>query len=102
MVCLYCDDAAKALYLLAEKGMDGKVYCIGSGKSQSLRKYVEIIKNKIDKNAVLGIGDIPYSENQVMYLCADISELQKDTGFEPEITFDEGIEKTIDWMRKSK
>lgn len=27
-----------------------------------------------------------------MYLCADISDLEKDTGFAPRVTFAEGIE----------
>lgn len=96
---LYCDDAAKALILLAEKGIDGKTYCIGSGEVQSLRTYVEIIKNKINPNAELGIGEIAYGERQVMYLQADISELKQDTGFEPEMPFEVGIENTIEWMK---
>ena len=36
-----------------------------------------------------------------MYLCADISYLEKDTGFAPRVTFAEGIEKTVDWCRKN-
>jgi len=32
-----------------------------------------------------------------MYLCADITELVKDTGFTPETPFEEGIRKTVDW-----
>jgi len=35
----------------------------------------------------------------VMYLCADIKDLTRDTGFQPEITFEDGIKKTIEWMR---
>lgn len=39
-------------------------------------------------------GVVPYSEKQVMYLGADITELAKDTGFEPAVSFEEGIERT--------
>lgn len=49
----------------------------------------------------IGFGEIPYQEKQVMYLCADISDLEKDTGFAPRVTFAEGIEKTVDWCRKN-
>ena len=36
-----------------------------------------------------------------MYLKADISELVNDTGFVPQITFEEGIKRTIKWFRRN-
>lgn len=96
---LYSKDAGKAMYLLGEKGQSGKVYCIGSGQIKRLKDYIEVIKENIDSNAELGYGEIPYSEKQVMYLCADISELEQDTGFMPDYSFEEGIKETIDWYK---
>ena len=55
-----------------------------------------------NKEVTLQIGAIPYATDQVMYLCADISELTKDTGFKPEVTFDSGIEKTVQWMKSTE
>lgn len=96
---LYSKDAAKAMYLLGLHGKNGKTYCIGGGKTKPLLEYVKILRDVIDKDAELGIGIIPYSDKQVMYLCADIEELQKDTGFVPEYTFVRGITETIDWYK---
>lgn len=98
---LYSKDAGKAMYLLGEKGQSGKIYCIGSGQVKKLKDYIEVIKENIDSNAELGYGEIPYSEKQVMYLCADISELERDTGFVPDYSFEEGIKETIDWYKKN-
>lgn len=95
---LYSEDAARALLLLAEKGQDGKVYCLGSGSTKPLREYVQILKNTIDPSLELGLGEIPYGEKQVMYLCADTSELVR-LGFKPQTNFDEGIKNTIEWMK---
>ena len=53
-----------------------------------------------DPNLSLDFGSVPYYPNQVMYMCADIEDLKKDTGFEPEHTFDEGIKKTIQWIKE--
>lgn len=97
---LYSDDAARALLLLGEKGVDGKIYCLGSGKAQPLIRYMEIMRDAINTEAKLGVGEIPYGTKQVMYLCADIEDLQKDTGFEPQIDFAEGIKRTIDWIKE--
>ena len=59
------------------------------------------IRDAAAPGAEIGFGEIPYQEKQVMYLCADISDLEKDTGFAPRVTFAEGIEKTVDWCRKN-
>ena len=48
---------------------------------------------------LLGFGDVPYSNNQVMRLVADISKLTKDTGFVPKYSFKEGINKTAAWIK---
>ncbi len=88
---LYSKDAAYAMYLLAEKGLHDAIYCIGSGKVFPLRYYVEMIQKVTGSTTPLKIGAIPYSENQVMYLCADIATLTQDTGFVPQYSFEEGL-----------
>ncbi len=94
---LYSGDAARALWAIAKDGKDGGVYCLGSGKAQPLYKYIETIRDTVAPNATLGLGDIPYADGQVMYLCADISELTADTGFVPSVSFEDGIKETVKW-----
>ncbi len=96
---LYADDVAEAMLLLAEHGKDGGIYPIGSGTARPLREYIEIIRDEIDPKLPLGFGEIPYSDKQVMLLCADISQLCRDTGFSPSVDFCEGARRTIAWVR---
>ncbi len=96
---LYSKDAARAFIALGENGVSGKIYCLGSGKARPLKEYIEILRDKINVNANLGFGNIPYGPKQVMYLCADISALQADTGFVPQVSFEKGIQETIDWVK---
>lgn len=98
---LYAKDVANALFLMGEKGKNGAVYCVGSGKAKPLIEYMEEIRDAIDSNAELGIGEIPYGEKQVMYLCADIEELANDTGFVPKYDFSEGIRRTVEWYKEN-
>ena len=97
---LYADDVADAFMLLADKGKDGAIYPIGSGKARPLREYIEIIRDCIDPSLPLGFGEVPYSDKQVMYLCADISKLSADTGFRPQVDFEEGIRRTIEYVKR--
>lgn len=92
---LYSYDAAKALFLLSEKGKDGKTYCIGSGKKRVLKDYVLDIKNIIDPKLKIDFGAKTYGENQVMFLSADISDLENDTEFKQEYSFDKGIRSIL-------
>lgn len=98
---LYSKDAGKAMYLIGEKGIHGKIYCIGSGVVKPLKEYIEILKAQINPNAEMGYGDIPYAEKQVMHLCADIEDLVNDTGFKADYSFEEGIKETIQWYREN-
>lgn len=98
---LYSKDVANAFYLIAQKGKSGSIYCLGGGKARPLREYVEILRDEIDKDLPLGIGDIPYGDKQVMHLCADIDNLVEDTGFKTQYSFEEGIKETIEWCKDS-
>lgn len=97
---LYSEDAALAIYLAAQKGRDGAVYCLGSGQALPLREYIEMIRDEVDPALPLTFGAKPYGEKQVMYLCADITDLQRDTGFTPQVGFREGICKTVEWVKE--
>ena len=92
---IYADDAADAMIAMAEAGKDGALYPIGSGQVRPLKEYFRIIRDCIDPSLPLGLGEIPYSPNQVMHLEADISELTQDTGFRPTTPFEEGAVKMV-------
>ena len=98
---IYSGDVAKALLAIAEKGADGTIYPIGSGKTKALKDYIlqmaEITKTKSNCN----FGTIDYYPNQPMYLCADIENLIKDTGFIPQTKFENGIEETIKYIKEN-
>lgn len=97
---LYSADAADAFFCMAKKGKSGAIYPVGSGNVRPLREYIQVLRDAIDPSLPLGLGDIPYGSQQVMYLQADIEPLKEDTGFYPRTTYEEGIQKTIAWVEK--
>lgn len=101
---LYSGDAARALRLLGEvgrtaaekgNGRGGRIYVLGSGRARPLAEYIAEIRDIAAPGAELGIGRLPYAPNQVMYLCADISALEEDTGWRPEVSFKDGIREIL-------
>lgn len=97
---IYVDDAARALLLLAEYGHDGEAYVIGYGKSSRLENYMNQISEIVGASQKLGIGEREYGENTVMHLECDIYKLTKDTSFVPQIEFEEGIRRILEWKRE--
>lgn len=101
---IHCDDVAKALLLIAEKGINNKIYPIGSGIGRPLKEYIEEVCELIDNKKSfakgtslknVAFGEVKYGPLQIMHLVADISELTKDTGFAPEISFIDGVKGLI-------
>lgn len=97
---LFSEDLAKMLFLLGSINVNNTTYCLASGNSRKLFEYIEIIKRIINPQINLKLGAIPYSEKQVMNLNVDINKFVKETGYIPETSFEDGIQKTIDWYKK--
>ena len=94
---LYSGDAGRAFRLIGEKGIDGKTYVLGSGQAKPLAEYIKAIRDVVNSNGQIELGAIPYAPKQVMCLQADITELNIDTGFVPEMDFATGIKKIMEW-----
>ena len=98
---LYVGEVARALYMIGDKGKRDKTYAIGSGDYRPLRDYVEIIRDCIDKELPLGIGEVPSLSDKAFSSCVSVKELTKDTGFVPEVSFEEGIKRTIAYYKST-
>lgn len=97
---LYSKDIGRAFFLLGLYGRDNEVYNIGSGTARPLYEYIQLINKYTHNTARVNIGALPYGENAVMQLCADIAKLSKHTGFVPEYTFERGIQENIEFIKQ--
>lgn len=97
---LYCDDAGKAFYMIGKKAEDNKIYCLGSGEGKTLREYIEAIGRTVNPDVKLRIGALHYPGGNGRNICADISELVKDTGWKPETGFEDGIGRVRDFLKE--
>lgn len=94
---LYEEDAGRAFVAIGERGVNGKIYVLGSGQGRVLREYVETLVKIVNPDYKPEYGKIPYSPIQPVHLVADISELTADTGWRPEVNFDDGIKRIFDF-----
>lgn len=104
---VYVSDVAHALYLIAEKGIDGTNYTIGSGDAKPLKDFLSVvgqIANEYNGNTdiPLGFGEITNNVISLPKDTFDITSLVNDTGFFPKVSFEDGVKKTADWIRRSE
>ena len=96
---LHVDDATKAFVALAEHEASG-VFNLASGRAQPLRDTVEAIRSRIGPCPEVDYGAIPYSENQVMHLEGDISQIQRSTNWSPSVDLEEGLATVVEDSRR--
>lgn len=99
---IYSSDAAKAFRLMGEKGIENRIYTIAQGNAQPLKNFLIKIKNIVNPASSLGFGELDFNGVYLDENCYDISSLVEDTGFIPEISFEEGIKKTAEWITKER
>jgi UDP-glucose 4-epimerase len=80
---LYVTDVARAFYAAAINKNIGSIYNLGAGKPQSINKLVELLGgNKIY---------IPKRPGEPECTWADISKIQAELNWRPEVSFEDGV-----------
>jgi UDP-glucose 4-epimerase len=99
---IHVEDAARAIVAVAEAPGASGVFNLGSGRSQTLRRIVELIRDSIDHRLPLGFGDVPFRPDQVMRLEAVVDRLRGATGWEPRVDLADGLRRTVAWYRENR
>jgi len=83
----YVTDVVEAVYKAAASNKTGKVYNIGSGKTVSVNKLVELLGG--DKT------HIPKRPGEPDCTFADITNIQKDLNWSPRIPIEDGVAELL-------
>jgi UDP-glucuronate 4-epimerase len=73
------------------------LYNIGNNRSEDLMRVVELLERATGKKALL--DPQPMQPGDIQETFADISAIERDLGFEPATTIDEGVPRFVDWYR---
>ena len=97
---IYITDAAKAFVAIGEKGITDRTYYIGSQRPRPLKEFLIEMRDCVDSNITIGLGELPFKGVSLSYSEFDINAVKNDTGFVPNISFKEGINKPIEWLKE--
>ncbi len=97
---IYVTDACRALRIIGEKGIANRTYYIGS-EPKPLKEYLKELRDRVNPKIEIGLGELEFNGVTLDYTEFDVNALNKDTGFKPELTFAEGIDKTVAWIKEN-
>lgn len=97
---LFVEDYCRAIALTLEKGKSGDVYNVSAGTPQPNLKIVKTILKHLGKPESLMhyVKDRPGHDRRY---ALDSSKIQRELGWRPLVSFEEGIRSTIDWYRSN-
>lgn len=98
---IYIDDAAKTFVAIGEKGIANRTYYIGSQNPKPLKEFLYELRDQIDPNIEIGLGEIPFNGVSLTYNEFNVHAVKEDTGFVPTVSFAEGIQNTIEWIKEN-
>jgi len=96
---IYVGDVVAANIIAMTKG-DKNIYNLGWGRGISVNEIYKILQKLLKfKNPPI-YAEARAGEIERVYL--DAAKAKKELGWEPKVTYEEGLQKTIDWFREKK
>jgi len=106
---LYVEDHATAIATVFHKGKNGETYNIGGHNEWKNIDLIKLLCSKMDARLGRAAGE---SEKLITFVkdrpghdvryAIDASKIERELGWKPSVTFEEGLSKTVDWYLKNQ
>jgi dTDP-glucose 4,6-dehydratase len=105
----FCADGVRGHLTVAAHGIPGDLYVYGQGKNISMRDWADLIlRTGEDEGYWSGRELVSVPErfrpgaSEVMALRVGYEKLQRETGWEPKVSWEEGVSRTIAWYAANR
>jgi dTDP-glucose 4,6-dehydratase len=95
------DDHSGGVDAIVSKGKVGETYCLGGNAEMS---NIDLTKTLIkllgkDESSIEFVKDRPGHDRRY---AVDYSKAERELGWEPKVTFEEGLKRTIEWYKDNQ
>ena len=98
---LHVDDHCRAIEAVLEQGREGETYNVGSGVERSIEEIADLALELTGKPQSLKtiVPDRPGHDRRYLL---DSTKLRRELGWEPEISFEDGLRASVDWYAANR
>jgi dTDP-glucose 4,6-dehydratase len=105
----FCTDGVRGHLTVAARGIPGDLYVYGQGQNISMRDWADLIlrvgreRGYWDAREVASTAErYRPGASEVMALRVGYEKLNRETGWEPRVTWEEGVARTIAWYAENR
>jgi dTDP-glucose 4,6-dehydratase len=98
---LHVDDHCRGIHAVLIKGKPGEIYNIGGGRELTNRELTDLILSKMGHDET----NIEYVQDRLghdLRYSVSHEKISRELGYQPQVKFEEGIEKTIEWYKDNE
>jgi len=98
---LHVDDHCRGIHAVLIKGKPGEIYNIGGGRELTNRELTDLILSKMGHDE----SSIEYVQDRLghdLRYSVSHEKISRELGYQPQVKFEEGIEKTIEWYKDNE
>jgi dTDP-glucose 4,6-dehydratase len=98
---LHVDDHCSAIELVLAQGREGETYNVGSGTERSIEEIADLVLELTGKPQALKtiVPDRPGHDRRYLL---DSSKLRRELGWQPRVSFEDGLRSTADWYAANR
>jgi dTDP-glucose 4,6-dehydratase len=106
----FCTDGVRGHLTVAAHGIPGDVYVYGQGQNISMRDWADLILRvgaehgywPSDREVTSHVDRFRPGASEVMALRVGYEKLNRETDWEPRVSWEEGVLRTIDWYAQNR
>jgi dTDP-glucose 4,6-dehydratase len=105
----FCTDGVRGHLMVAARGVPGDLYVYGQGKNISMRDWADLIlrvgreQGHWDTREIVSTPErYRPGASEVMALRVGYEKLNRETGWEPLVSWEDGVARTIAWYAENR
>lgn len=95
----YIDDIVDGVVRAIDRPYPYQIFNLGKGSGTSLKEFIGLVEKHVGKKANIEI--LPDQPGDVPYTCADVSKAERLLGYRSQVSFEEGIRRTVQWYKEA-
>ena len=98
---IFAEDHCRAIEAILQKGKIGETYCVGGNSEKTNKEITYKILELMGKGEEM-IEFVADRKGHDKRYAIDFGKIKNELGWEPQVSFEEGLQKTVQWFKENE